>query len=40
MGGEIRSAREQKLISECKAARGEQFHVLIEPYVESIKLVS
>jgi RNA polymerase sigma-70 factor, ECF subfamily len=40
VGGEIRSAREQQLISECKAARGEQFHALIGPYVESIKLVS
>src|ERR1051326_4567317 len=40
VGEEIRSAREQKLISECKAGRGEQFHALIEPYVESIKLVS
>lgn len=38
--GEIRSAREQKLISECKAGNREQFQPLIEPYVRSIKLVS
>lgn len=40
MLGEVRSAREQKLISECKAGKSEQFQPLIEPYMQSIKLVS
>lgn len=38
--GDMRSALEQKLIAECKAGKSEQFQPLIEPYVQSIKLVS
>jgi DNA-directed RNA polymerase specialized sigma24 family protein len=34
------SAQEAQLISDCKAGKREQFQALVNPYLQSIKLVA